>query len=76
MPAVHETYPCHVCGKSHALYFADGATPDLCRQFFYVCPSNGFAVRITRADAWKPVDTKPKGALEVMCGDGVGRAES
>jgi len=66
MPAIHETYPCHVCGKTHVLFFVGDAAPELGRQFFYVCPSNGFAVRITTAEGWSSVETKPQGALQVM----------
>jgi hypothetical protein len=73
MPAVHESYPCHVCAKTHALYFAAGAVPDLHKQFFYICPANGFAVRITRASGWKPVEAQPPDTLPVHCGEGVGR---
>ena len=73
MPTLHEQYPCHVCEKSHALYFTGDAAPDLGKQFYYVCPTNGFAVRITRADGWKLADTQPKGALVVHSGEGVGR---
>jgi len=76
MPAIHERYPCHVCGKTHVLYFADGLVPDLDRQFFYTCTKPAFAVRITIAEGWKPADAKPPGALLVKCGDGAARAES
>jgi hypothetical protein len=65
MPAVRENYPCHVCEKTHALYLLHGTVPELDKQLFYVCPKNGFAVRVTKADGWKPVDAKPDGVLTV-----------
>jgi hypothetical protein len=33
MPAVHETYPCHVCEKTHDLNFAGDDAPDLGKHF-------------------------------------------
>lgn len=38
MPAVHETYPCHVCEKTHALHLDTGAVPDLDQQLYYISP--------------------------------------
>jgi hypothetical protein len=68
MPSIHDRYPCHVCEKTHALYLIHGTVPNLTNQLFYVCPSNGFAVRVTRADGWKPVEAQPKDALMVHGG--------
>ena len=76
MPVVRENYPCRNCEKkTHTLYFAGNAAPELHRQHFHVCPSGGFATRVTVGDGWFPVDSRPKGAIEVHCGDGAGRAE-
>jgi hypothetical protein len=77
MPALHPTYACHVCKKTHALYLPHGTVPDLFQQLFYVCPKNGFAIRVTVADGWNPVEgVKPAGALEVYGTELANRAES
>lgn len=60
MPAIHENYTCHVCGKSHALYFAQGAAPDQSKQFYCICPSSDFAVRVASTSGWKPVGAGPR----------------
>jgi hypothetical protein len=76
MPALHQRYHCHVCEKAHVLYLDHGIAPDLNQHFLSICPMNGFAVRITRADGWKPVDAKPQGALVVMGSELKNRVDS
>ena len=71
MPALHPNYPCPVCKKQHTPYLPTGTAPDLHRQFYFHC--SGVCARVTIADGWKPVDVRPKVALEVICGDGADR---
>ncbi len=66
MPVVRELFPCAACEKTHILYLPHGTAPDLGRQLYYICPKIGFAVRVTKADGWKPVDAKPVGAVSVV----------
>ena len=75
MPSILENYSCHVCAKRHTLYFAGPAAPGPGKLTFYICPGDAFAIRVTTGDGWKPVDARPKGSLELICGDEAGRAE-
>jgi hypothetical protein len=69
VPALYPSYSCEVCGNAHTLYYPGiGAVPDLSKPVYFTCPRLPAVMRVTRGDRWKPVRSKPEGAIEVTGG--------